>query len=75
MNDFLLKDVIKKSGLKKKAIAEKMGISAYTLAMKLDNKRKFNIDEVAELCNILAISTEKREAIFFNNNVENISTK
>jgi rubrerythrin len=75
MNYLLLNDTVKKSGLKKKFIAECMNISNYTLGMKLSGARKFNIDEVAELCRILSISEEKRNAIFFNNLVENISTK
>lgn len=74
MNYMLLNDTVKKSGLKKKAIAERMNITGYTLGMKLSGVRKFNIDEVADLCRILDISEEKRNAIFFNHNVDNTST-
>ena len=74
MNNKLLKETIDKSGLKKKVIAEKIGIAPYTLQLKLDNKRKFYVDEVVKLCTLLSLNSEIREEIFFMNCVENIST-
>lgn len=74
LNYMLLNDTVKQSGLKKKAIAERMGISNYTLGMKLSGVRKFNIDEVAALCKILTISEERRNAIFFNHCVDSKAT-
>lgn len=75
MNSTLLKDLIYKSGLKKKAIAERLGITPYTFQLKIENKRIFNIEEVSKLCLILDIDANLRDKIFFNFYVENNSTK
>lgn len=44
MDCILLKDIIYKSGLKKKAIAQRLGITPYTFQLKIENKRIFNIE-------------------------------
>lgn len=75
MDCILLKDIIYKSGLKKKAIAQRLGITPYTFQLKIENKRIFNIEEVSKLCSILNIDANLRDEIFFNFDVENNSTK
>ena len=67
----LLKQRIKDSGLKLQFIAEKMGISRYTLTMKINNDSEFTTSEVESICNILGIdSLTERNDIFFAKQVE-----
>ena len=65
-NNNLLLTYIEKSGLKKKAIAKKLGLSAYGLSLKLQNKREFKASEIQGLSNILGLTAADRENIFFN---------
>ena len=61
-----LRKAIKESGLKRSEILKRSGIKAYsTLRDKVDNKREFTASEITKLCDILNLSTEQREAIFF----------
>lgn len=62
----LLKNKIETSGLKIKAIAERLNISYHALKKKLDNKTKFNVEEVKALKNILNLSDSDFKEIFFN---------
>ena len=50
MTDTLkLRRRIEASGLKYKAIAQKLGITAYTLQLKIDNDNEFKVSEVEAL--------------------------
>lgn len=70
-----LREIVEKSGLKYKFIAEKMGLSRFGLMKKIDNENEFKASEIERLCEILGInSLEDREDIFFAKEVENIST-
>lgn len=60
-----LRDRIAKMGLKYKAIAKALGISAYTLQMKIDNDAEFRVSEVDALAKILGLTLEEKDAIFF----------
>ena len=61
-----LRKAITDSGLKRSMILERTGIKAYsTLRDKVDNKREFTASEITKLCEILCLSNEQREAIFF----------
>lgn len=61
-----LREAIKDSGLKRSEILKRSGIKAYsTLRDKVDNKREFTASEITKLCEILNLSTDQREAIFF----------
>lgn len=60
-----LRDRISALGLKYKAIAKAMGISAYTLQRKIDNDSEFRVSEVDALAKILGLSLEEKDAIFF----------
>ena len=62
-----LRDLINKRGVKLKFVAEYLGLSAYGLCLKIDNKSEFKTSEVAALCELLEIkSLDQREAIFFS---------
>ena len=66
-----LREKIKEKGLKYTYLAEKLGLSQYGLALKIDNKNEFRISEVAMLCEILGItSLKEKERIFFAQKVE-----
>lgn len=67
----LLRKRIKKSGFKMQYIAEKLGISRFTLLQKIENKSDFRVSEVEALCNLLGIdSLEEKNCIFFAQLVE-----
>lgn len=65
INTKLLKSYFVKNGLKQEEIARKIGISYQSLSDKINNKVQFKIDEVADLCEILGITTEKDNIFFF----------
>ena len=69
-NTELLKEKIKESGLKVTAIAEKTGINRVTLYNKISGKNEFTASEIVALSNLLGLTTEEREAIFFAAKVE-----
>jgi hypothetical protein len=70
-NTALLKEWIKKSGLKQEHIAEKLHLSSYGFARKRDNLSTFNAAEIDVLCDLLGIhSLEDRFAIFFAKDVD-----
>lgn len=71
----LLEDKIRESGYKRYSIAERMGISAYALAMKIDNEREFKASEIDALCKLLNIDIEERMRIFFAAKVDFKSTR
>lgn len=64
-NTSLLEQYIEKSGYKKSFIAKQIGISAYALAMKINNESEFKAREMTVLCKMLNISAKDKEAIFF----------
>ena len=66
-NTRLLNEVIQKSGLKKRYLAEKMGLSPYGLTLKINNDSRFYVDEVMTLCRLLNItSLTEKDKIFFS---------
>lgn len=74
-NTKLLKEKINKKGLKNAFIAEKMSLSPYGLALKINDINEFKASEIALLCEILEISGEEMEEIFFAKNDDLQSTK
>ena len=67
----LLKEWIRKSGLKQEFIAEQLHLSSYGFARKRDNLSQFNAAEIDVLCSILGIDRlEDRFAIFFAKDVD-----
>lgn len=69
-----LKKTIEESGLKKIAIAQKLGISLHALVNKVNGKSEFKVTEVLMLESILGLRNEETRAIFFNPCVELNST-
>lgn len=69
-NTPLLLNYINKSGYKRSYIAKYLGISTYTLAMKINNLIEFWASEIDALCELLNIDTNDRMAIFFAKRVE-----
>ena len=66
MTDTLkLRQRIEASGLKYKAIAQKLGITAYTLQLKIDNDNEFKVSEVESLSTLLGLTLREKDAIFF----------
>lgn len=66
MTDTLkLRQRIEASGLKYKAIAQKLGITAYTLQLKIDNDNEFKVSEVEALSTLLGLTLREKDAIFF----------
>ena len=60
-----LRAAIEASGLKYKAIAKEMGISAYALQLKIDNNSEFKVSEVDALSKMLGFTLEEKDRIFF----------
>ena len=62
----MLVEKIKRSGLHKQFIAERMGISRASLWNKVSGKTAFNQYEIAAICDVLGIKDHaEMEAIFF----------
>lgn len=57
---------IKASGLKYQYIADRLGISRYSLKLKIDNDFEFKVSEVDALANLLNLSLREKDSIFFN---------
>ena len=56
---------IEASGLKYQYIAEKMGISRYSLQLKINNESEFKVSEVDSLAGLLGLTLQEKDAIFF----------
>ena len=69
-NTPLLESIIDKSGYKRGYIAGRIGISTYTLSLKVNNRNEFKASEIEALCNILDIDDKDRSAIFFASKVD-----
>ncbi len=52
------------------AIANKMGISRQSLYLKLNGRREFKTSEMRKICEILRLTTEERNRIFFAGEVD-----
>jgi len=70
-NTNLLEEKIAASGLMKKHIAEKLGLSPYGLSKKISGQNEFKTGEIQELCKLLNItSLREKETIFFAGKVD-----
>ena len=69
-DSFLLNYKIKQSGLKLGSIAETLGLSRTGLYNKINGSSEFFGSEIASLSELLNLSTEEREDIFFNKKVD-----
>lgn len=70
INSKKLMKKLDESGMKKKYIAEKLGLSTYGLSLKINNENEFKVSEVEKICNLLNITVKDREDIFFAKSVE-----
>lgn len=61
----MLLQAIEESGLKKRFIAELLGITYQGFKLKLDGKNDFKESEMQELARILKLDRNKRDKIFF----------
>lgn len=64
-NTELLKKKIDLSGYKMKYIAAQLGITYYGLAKKVNNETEFKASEIQILCDLLNVTGEEKEEIFF----------
>lgn len=69
-NTSMLEQYIEDSGYKRSFLAKQLGITSYTLSMKIQNESEFKASEIDILCSLLDIGTEERMAIFFAKEVE-----
>lgn len=69
-NTNLLRECIKKSGLKQAAIAKKCGFSRQTLINKIEGRSEFTASDIAIISKMLSLTPSKRDCIFFANTVE-----
>ena len=61
-----LRDIIGKTGLKYRFIAEQLNLSPYGLAKKIDNKNEFKASEIVTLSDLLCLSERTQMRIFFS---------
>jgi hypothetical protein len=64
-----LRKLVEASGLKYRFIAEKMNLSPFGLALKIDNKNDFKASEISELSIILGLSEEQISSIFLKKTI------
>ena len=66
INTELLNQYIQDSGLKRKHIASRLGITAYGLANKINNRTSFTAKEIAVLAELLCIPQDDVFSIFLS---------
>lgn len=64
-NERLLRDAINSKGYKLKFVADYIGITYQAFLNKISNKSDFRASEIQSLCELLDISGEMRDLIFF----------
>lgn len=69
-NSVKLRAAVRRSGLRYGYIANRLKISAYCLAQKIDNRTEFRASEILHLSKLLNLTKEERDEIFFAENVE-----
>lgn len=60
-----LRKAIAAKGIKLGFVAEAVGLSCYGLQRKINNKSEFKAGEIAALSELLDLTTEERDEIFF----------
>ena len=69
-NTVALRDRIRASGLKLGYIADRLGVSTYTLQRKIDNLSEFRVSEVDAIAKLLVMSPAEKDAYFFAQKVD-----
>lgn len=65
-NSALLKYFLEKNGLTQTKLAELLGVEFATINNKILGKREFTTGEIVKIQNILKLTLEEKEAIFFD---------
>lgn len=74
VNTELLNKKIDESGIKKKVVANRIGVSSTTLRAKINGVYAFDSEQMTQLGEILKLNNDEFMAIFFPTMVEKIST-
>lgn len=74
MNLSYLNERIERSRIPITAIAEGLGISRQSLYHKMKGERDFKTNEVTKLCEILRLTDEEKNIIFFTSKVDKNDT-
>ena len=61
----LLRDYIRKSGLRISFICDRLGLSRESFRLKMNGSREFKVSEMKTLCDVLELAPDVRDAIFF----------
>ena len=64
-NTKMLEKAIQDCGLKKRFIAEKLGVSRSGLVNLINNRAEFRAKQILTLCNLLHLTEAQRDQIFF----------
>ena len=67
LNTGKLRVAIDESGMTITALAKKMGISSESLHNKINRKAEFTASEIGVVSDVLRLTSESRDAIFFGN--------
>lgn len=70
-----LKACMIREGISQERLAELIGISQTSLSYKVNNKRKFDAVEIKAIKDALHLTPEERDAIFFGEWVDNMTTE
>lgn len=65
VNYDLLRECIRKSGLRISYICERLQLSREAFRLKMNGSREFKVSEMVVLCDLLELSPDMRDAIFF----------
>lgn len=63
----LLYYFVKRAGFKNKDIAEAIGITPAGYTLKISNKSDFRQSEIKTICDMLKLTVEERDRVFFAN--------
>ena len=63
----LLYYFVKRAGFKNKDIAEAIGITPSGYTLKISNKSDFRQREIKTICDMLSLTVEERDRVFFAN--------
>lgn len=64
-NSDLFREAVAKAGIKYKFLAKSLGITPYGLQKKIDNQSEFKASEIYTASEILNLSEQDRNSIFF----------
>ena len=63
----LLYYFVKRAGFKNKDIAEAIGITQSGYTLKISNKSDFRQSEIKTICDLIGLTAEERDRVFFAN--------